>query len=482
MRLKRLSPSTLAGMLLAFVSVVLVLGPSESHAKKALIPLFPTICSADNAISSSRDKTYLFNRLAACYRRLVDWSGPLDKQIALQDTALAAIEMRQHEEGDPQITPILEKERGLAKSNADSLHAARTTLSNEHLSCDPARFRNESVGTLIDIIRACSAFTPPPLPAVVAIRSPHAETTAPPNIVPSDQAIPGNYPNPGSTVTRSSSAGQYAFSFPSTVPARTSNGESASGTFTNSPAGESAFPFATCSISDLPPPHLTLETPGPSTGSTALSGGSSGPQKDVSNQSGVLTSDGVVVFLTHFRACELQVEMRYADYYRARKGADSIDYDLQIAHAYCHAPRVTDNRDEFPDVPGTVEYPVAPKGKPFMSDADYNNANLWIEVQNQYPRLYELLSFCQNVATETPQPNSKRLLCNAGTPGAAFITLIASLFSKNGLSTTLAASSLALSSVSSCGSSGGGGSGSKNGSTSSNSSNQAGTPTTKKGP
>jgi hypothetical protein len=114
-----------------------------------------------------------------------------------------------------------------------------------------------------------------------------------------------------------------------------------------------------------------------------------------------------------------------------------------------------------------------------MSAADYNNANLWIEVQNQYPRLYELLSFCQYVAAEAPQPNSKRLLCNAGTPGAAFVTLIASLFSKNGLNTTLAASSLALSSVSSCGNSGGGNNPSKNTPTSTNT--QAGTPSTKKG-
>jgi hypothetical protein len=259
------------------------------------------------------------------------------------------------------------------------------------------------------------------------------------------------------------------------------NSQSAPADFNNSPAGESAYPFATCSIGDLPTPVLTLETPAPGAGSTGPSdaNGSSGSNKDVSKQSGVLSSDGVVVCLTHFRACELKVETRYADYYRARGGANLIDYDLQVAHAYCHAPRVTDNRAQYPDVPGRIEYPVATDARPFMSAADYNNANLWIEVQNQYPRLYELLSFCQYVAAEAPQPNSKRLLCNAGTPGAAFVTLIASLFSKNGLNTTLAASSLALSSVSSCGNSGGGNNPSKNTPTSTNT--QAGTPSTKKG-
>jgi hypothetical protein len=168
------------------------------------------------------------------------------------------------------------------------------------------------------------------------------------------------------------------------------------------------------------------------------------------------------VFLIRFRACELQIETRYADYIRARGGPARVDYDVQVAHAYCHPPRIIDNKDKEPNTPGTVEYPVASDDKPFMSAADYNNSNLWIEVQNQYPRLYELFSFCQNVATESPQPNTKRFLCSSGTPTATFVTLIASLFSKNGLSTTLAASSLALSSLSSCGNGGGGNSNSKN--------------------
>jgi hypothetical protein len=281
-------------------------------------------------------------------------------------------------------------------------------------------------------VRAQAGPAPVPAPTASPFPCPTAPPANPPTIVPTVSS--GQYPIPGGCFDE----GDRRYKFVGDPIAGPTPG-----------VVTSNYPFGTCSLTNLPQPQLT-------TGTTAPGGGTVDLNSVVGQNAGTpprLNADGAIVFLIRMRTCELQIERRYADYVRARggpHGVAQIDYDLQVAHGYCHPPTGV---VKFGDRK-ILRFDVVTSSRPFMSDFNLEDADIWEGVETQYPRAYEMLSFCAGVATAQDAPNSKRLLCVGGGPTAAVGTAAGALIAHNGLSTTLTAVAVLLSSLGSC--SGGG--------------------------
>lgn len=163
--------------------------------------------------------------------------------------------------------------------------------------------------------------------------------------------------------------------------------------------------------------------------------------------------------MLRFHACELQIERKYADYQRVRPRLADIDYDIQAAHAYCHVPTRID------PATNTIEFHVPLPWESYFSTTTKESIGL---VQGNYAVMYELLSFCQSIATQAGAPNTKRPLCSAGSPTAALTTLGFSLYASGGLANTLKIVATGLAALSSCGGGGGSGGGGGNSNQSNN--------------
>jgi hypothetical protein len=171
-----------------------------------------------------------------------------------------------------------------------------------------------------------------------------------------------------------------------------------------------------------------------------------------------LLSIGAEIFLLRLRACELQVERKYVNYQRARAHLNDIDYDLQAAHAYCHVPNPMklDNGAYAPQFVPRKPWDTTAISSSYDQEPDHEIVSKMV-VEN-YAGLYELLSFCQNIATSNwDLPNTKRPLCAGGSPASAVTTFGFTLFATGGLANTLKVIAALLSATSSCGGGGGGG-------------------------